>query len=181
MAAVSRDEVRRDKTAARKGFGRTWWGNAWVEAMERIDRDTNRLPRGRRYAVCGRVREICVAGGTVHALVQGTRARPYRVSLRLKPFSAAESSKVRLLLASNPALASELGLGRLPGRMLDMLAEAGVHIFPRSWKEMEANCSCPDWANPCKHIAAVYFLLGEAFDDDPFMTLAFGKENESEQ
>lgn len=156
-------------TASRKSFGRTWWGNAWVEAMERVDYNTNRLPRGRRYACNGSVREIDVEGNTVRALVQGTRRKPYEVSIRVKPFSRAQASKVKLLLSANPALASALSLGKLPERMLDMLEDAGVHLFPRSWKDLEADCSCPDWANPCKHLAAVYYLLANEIDKDPFL------------
>ncbi len=154
---------------SRRAFGRTWWGNAWVEAMERIDYDTNRLPRGRTYARDGSVLEIRVEGPTVYALVQGRRRKPYDVGFRVKPFSRAEISKVKLLLSGNPALAYAMGLGKLPERMLDMLEDAGVHLFPRSWKEIEAHCSCPDWANPCKHLAAVYYLVANEIDKDPFL------------
>jgi len=153
----------------RMSFGRTWWGNAWVKAMERIDRDTNRLPRGRRYARNGSVLEIRMEEGSVRALVQGTRPRPYKVGFRLEPFTPSEISKTRLLVASNPAIATELSLGRLPQRMLDMLEGAGISLFPRSWKELEARCSCPDWANPCKHLAAVYYIVANEIDKDPFI------------
>lgn len=150
-------------------FGRTWWGNAWVEAMEKVDRDTNRLPRGKRYARNGSVLEIHLEEGTVRALVQGTRPRPYKVSFKLKPFTPSEVSKTRLLVASNPAIATELSLGKLPRRMLDMLEGAGISLFPLSWKDLEARCSCPDWANPCKHLAAVYYLVANEIDKDPFI------------
>ncbi len=150
-------------------FGRTWWGNAWVEAMERVDRDTNRLPRGRRYARNGSVLEIRLEKGSVRALVQGTRPKPYKVGFRLKPFTPSETSKTRLLVASNPAIAAELSLGRLPRSMLDMLEGAGISLLPRSWEELEARCSCPDWANPCKHLAAVYYIVANEIDKDPFI------------
>ena len=150
-------------------FGRTWWGNAWVEAMERVDQDTNRLPRGRRYARNGSVLEINLEEGSVKALVRGRRPRPYRVSFKLKPFTPPESSKMKLLVASNPAISSELGLGMLPERMLDMLEDTGISLFPRSWKDLEARCSCPDRANPCKHLAAVYYIVANEIDKDPFI------------
>ncbi|MEW6553736.1 MAG: SWIM zinc finger family protein [Actinomycetota bacterium] len=156
--------------AARTAFGRTWWGEAWVEAMERIDYDTNRLPRGRRYARNGSVLEIHLEGdGTLRARVQGTRRQPYKVSIKLKDFTRAQASKVKLLVASSSAIASELSLGKLPERMLGLLENTGVSLFPRSWRDIEASCSCPDWANPCKHLAAVYYIVANEIDKDPFI------------
>lgn len=156
--------------AQRVTFGRTWWGNAWVEAMERVDYNTNRLPRGRRYARNGSVLEIRLVEGGVRALVQGTRRQPYKVRIKLKDFTPSQASKVKLLVASNPAIASSLSLGVLPERMLAMLEGAGISLFPRSWKDLEASCSCPDWANPCKHLAAVYYIVANEVDKDPFIT-----------
>lgn len=158
--------------AARRDFGRTWWGRAWMEALERIDRDTNRLPRGRTYARGGRVLDIGLAEGKVWASVQGTRPRPYRVNIAFREFTPEEKSKIMLLLSERPSIASDLGLGKLPERMLEALKEAGVSLFPSSWSEIQAHCSCPDWANPCKHIAAVYYLLANEIDKDPFITFA---------
>ncbi|WP_458012634.1 SNF2-related protein [Candidatus Solincola sp.] len=143
-----------------------------MEALERIDRDTNRLPRGRTYARSGRVLEIGLAEGKVWASVQGTRPRPYRVSIAFREFTPEEGSKIVLLLAKRPSISCDLSLGKLPEQMLEALEEAGVPLFPSSWKDIRASCSCPDWANPCKHIAAVYYLLANEIDKDPFITFA---------
>ncbi len=89
--------------AARRKFGKTWWGNAWVEAMERIDSNTNRLPRGKRYANQGMVREININGGDVLARVQGTRPSPYKIKISLKKFTAAQANKIKKMVAEDPA------------------------------------------------------------------------------
>lgn len=143
-----------------------------MEAMERVDYNTNRLPRGRRYARNGSVLEIHLVEGAVRALVQGTRRQPYKVRIKLKDFTPSQASKVKLLVASNPAIASSLSLGILPERMLAMLEGTGISLFPRSWKDLEAKCSCPDWANPCKHLAAVYYIVANEIDKDPFITFS---------
>jgi uncharacterized Zn finger protein/superfamily II DNA or RNA helicase len=153
----------------RTRFGRTWWGQTWVEALQRIDRYTNRLPRGRHYAATGRVLEIAIEEETVRAAVQGTRRRPYEVTIRLRPFTRAEISRLKAAVAEDPALAAELALGKLPAEMLDLLAGHGLSLLPASWDDLRARCSCPDWANPCKHLAAVYYLLANEIDQNPFL------------
>jgi len=159
----------------RTRFGRTWWGQTWVEALQRIDRYTNRLPRGRHYAATGRVLEIAIEEETVRAAVQGTRRRPYEVTIRLRPFTRAEVSRLKAAVAEDPALAAELALGKLPAEMLDLLAGHGLSLLPASWDDLRARCSCPDWANPCKHLAAVYYLLAtETARCHPFWTARNG-------
>ncbi|MDI6890174.1 MAG: DEAD/DEAH box helicase [Thermodesulfovibrionales bacterium] len=153
----------------RRAFGRTWWGNAWVEAMERIDFNTNRLPRGRRYANYGRVREIKVEDASVFARVQGSRPTPYKIKINLSQFSSKQTKKIKNIISSNPSLASELTLGKLPESILDILDRQGVHLLPGKWGDIHADCSCPDWANPCKHLAAVYYLLANEIDKNPFL------------
>jgi len=154
---------------AKRTFGQTWWGNAWIEAMERIDFNTNRLPRGKRYANGGMVKEIGVKGGEVLARVQGSRPNPYRVKIGLKNLTAEQKEKVKALIAGDPALASALALGRLPEEMLPALAKQKIPLLPDAWDELRASCTCPDWANPCKHLAAVYYLLAKEIDKDPFL------------
>jgi len=130
---------------------------------------TNRLPRGRHYAATGRVLEIAIEEETVRAAVQGTRRRPYEVTIRLRPFTRAEISRLKAAVAEDPALAAELALGKLPAEMLDLLAGHGLSLLPASWDDLQARCSCPDWANPCKHLAAVYYLLANEIDQNPFL------------
>jgi SNF2 family DNA or RNA helicase/uncharacterized Zn finger protein len=153
----------------RKKFGYTWWGNAWIEAMERIDHDTNRLPRGRSYANTGRVQEIQICNGIVEAKVKGRQRKPYQVIIYLQKFAPEQIAKIQSCIAEDPALASELTLGKLPEELLDRLAQEKIFLLPTSWQELNANCSCPDWANPCKHLAAVYYLIANEIDKNPFI------------
>jgi len=153
----------------RKKFGRTWWGNAWIEAMEQIDHDTNRLPRGRSYASTGRVQEIQICNGVVKAKVKGRQRKPYQVTIYLQKFTPEQISKIQSCIAEDPALASELTLGKLPEELLDRLAQENISLLPTSWQELNAYCSCPDWANPCKHLAAVYYLIANEVDKNPFI------------
>lgn len=155
--------------ASRKQFGKTWWGKAWVDAMERIDYYTNRLPRGKRYAHGGRVTAISVDDGEVKAKVQGTRPTPYKVAIRLKKFTKQQVSRTKSIISGDPALASELALGRLPEEMLTILGRHEIDLLPSSWDDLTANCSCPDWANPCKHLAAVYYIIANEIDKNPFL------------
>ncbi|NLL57228.1 MAG: hypothetical protein GX244_01800, partial [Firmicutes bacterium] len=95
-----------------KKYGRTWWGNAWVEALERIDYNTNRLPRGRTYANTGRVSAINLdENGRISAKVQGRRSKPYKVEIKLSPFTTAQKKTINSLIARDPSLAAELSLG----------------------------------------------------------------------
>ncbi|MEW6771045.1 MAG: SNF2-related protein [Bacillota bacterium] len=155
--------------ASRRSFGKTWWGNAWIEAMERIDYNTNRLPRGRRYAGGGMVKEIQVENGEVLARVKGSRPTPYRVKISLRKFDEKQKAKIKAVIAENPVLASQLSLGKLPEEMLAVLQNQKLRLLPASWKDLAASCSCPDWANPCKHLAAVYYLLANEIDKNPFI------------
>ncbi|KUO49278.1 MAG: hypothetical protein APF76_15855 [Desulfitibacter sp. BRH_c19] len=155
---------------ARKKYGKTWWGNAWVEALERIDSDTNRLPRGRSYASGDRVSHIEITTkGNITAKVKGTRRRPYNVEIGLKKFNDQEIETIQELIENNPLLASELSMGKLPESLLELLDEQGVHLLPDSWNDIAAQCSCPDWANPCKHLAAVYYIVANEIDKDPYL------------
>ncbi len=153
----------------RKAFGRTWWGNAWVKAMERIDYNTNRLPRGRKYANNGSVKSIEIKDGHVFAAVQGSRPKPYSIKIKLNGFNDREIQQIRDTIGSNPAIASELGIGKLPESLLTILESEKIHVLPQNWKDIHADCSCPDWANPCKHLAAVYYIIANEIDKDPFL------------
>ncbi|MBS4022362.1 MAG: SWIM zinc finger family protein [Dethiobacter sp.] len=152
----------------RQTFGKTWWGKAWIEALRHIDY-SSRLPRGRSYANQGAVRQIEVGGGVVLARVQGRRKSPYRITIRLEPFSPDGKDGINRLIRENPTLAAELSLGRLPEALPAVMKERGLRLFPASWREISADCSCPDWANPCKHLAAVYLILAGEIDKDPFI------------
>ncbi|RMF99548.1 MAG: hypothetical protein D6726_12785, partial [Nitrospirae bacterium] len=155
--------------ARRTSFGNTWWGRAWVDALEGIDYNTNRLPRGRRYARNGSVREIRISDGIVYARVKGTRPSPYRVEISLKHFRPSVVKKIKNILAEAPSVVTAVSMGQLPEDVNSLLESEGINLFPEDWDEIRASCSCPDWANPCKHLAAVYYIIASEIDKDPFL------------
>ncbi len=152
----------------RGAIGKSWWAKRWIEALRRI-MDPKRLSRGRNYARRGQVMDIQERDGTITARVQGTHPTPYRVSIQVKPLDDKTWERVLDVLADQAIFTAQLLAGEMPTDIEEAFAAAGTSLFPTSAGELDTDCSCPDWANPCKHIAAVYFLLGEAFDDDPFM------------
>ena len=157
------------KARSRRGaIGQSWWAQRWTEALRRI-MDSGRLSRGRSYARRGQVMDIDEKKGVITARVQGSRRTPYKVSIQVKPLSEKAWERVLDLLADQAIFTAQLLAGEMPGDVEEAFSAAGASLFPTSGRQLTTDCSCPDWANPCKHIAAVYFLLGEAFDDDPFM------------
>lgn len=154
--------------STRGEIGESWWAQRWSQALNRL-MDSGRLSRGRNYARRGQVLSIDEVGGAVEARVQGSRQRPYRVRIELTVLDDQAWERVLDLLADQAIFAAQLLAGEMPADIEQAFAAAEVSLFPAHSRELVTECSCPDWANPCKHVAAVYFLLGEAFDDDPFM------------
>ena len=152
----------------RGAIGATWWSKRWIAVLESFDMGA-RLTRGRTYARKGQVISINVQKGEVTAKVQGTRAKPYAVRIQLNPLSESEWDSVTDAMVSKAIFAAKLLSGEMPLDIEDAFCEAQISLFPTSKGELETDCSCPDWANPCKHIAAVYYLLAERFDEDPFL------------
>jgi uncharacterized Zn finger protein len=151
-----------------KQFGKTWWASKWLSALERLI-DPGRLSRGRSYARSGQVLNIDITPGHVGSRVQGSMPRPYTVRIDIKPLSNKEWEKVADAMAAQALFAAKLLAGEMPQDIEDAFKAAKVNLFPASRGDLETDCSCPDWSNPCKHIAAVYYLLGERFDADPFL------------
>ena len=149
-------------------IGKSWWAQRWSQALGRL-MDSGRLSRGRTYARRGQVINIDEVDGAIAARVQGSRPRPYRVRIKLTALPDQAWERVMDLLADQAIFAAQLLAGEMPTDIEEAFAATGVSLFPAHSRELDTECSCPDWANPCKHVAAVYFLLGEAFDDDPFM------------
>jgi uncharacterized Zn finger protein len=139
-----------------------------------------RLDRGRRYARAGQVLDLQVAAGLVSARVQGSRVRPYRVRLETPVLAVPDWDRVEQAMAGRAAFAARLLAGEMPHDIEEAFAAAGVSLFPASPRNLGSSCSCPDWSNPCKHVAAVYYLLAEAFDDDPFLIFAWRGRTRSE-
>lgn len=157
---------------AARQFGTTWWGGAWVHALEeRASLDPNRLARGRTYARQDRVARVEVAAGKVTALVRGNRALPYRVTVTLPTYADAEWTAVAAAIAERAAHAAALLDGELDPGIAEAAEAAGVGLFPGPG-DLKPRCSCPDWADPCKHAAAVCYLVADALDADPFVLFA---------
>ncbi|HLF28463.1 MAG TPA: SWIM zinc finger family protein [Anaerolineae bacterium] len=154
--------------AQSKQFGKTWWASKWLSALERLV-DPGRLSRGRSYARSGQVLNLDVKPGRVDSRVQGSRPKPYTVRIDIKPLADKEWEKVADAMAAQAIFAAKLLAGEMPQDIEDAFKSAKVNLFPTSRGDLETDCSCPDWSNPCKHIAAVYYLLGEQFDADPFL------------
>ena len=147
---------------------RNWWAQRWIRSMENVV-DVNRLRRGRYYAQQGQVLTIEEGDAEMIAKVQGSRPKPYTVRISLLPFNEEEWDKLLEVLSEKAIFSAELLNGHMPNNIEDAFAEAGVSLFPNRTGELLTDCSCPDWANPCKHVAATHYILGDRFDDDPFL------------
>ena len=156
------------RAKGKRPFGETWWGKAWVDALEqRAKLDTNRLPRGRTYARTGAVGDLEVSEGEVRAAVQGSRATPYRVTVMVRRLSEREWDATLDALSAQVGHAAALLDGELPPAVGEELRAAGLDLLPGAG-EVRPRCSCPDWADPCKHSAAVCYLVADLLDTDPF-------------
>lgn len=149
-------------------IGETWWSKRWVSVLESFSLGT-RLTRGRSYARQGQVTAIEIEPGIVKAKVQGSQSRPYKVTIKLQPLSTQDWDKVIDAMAAQAIFAAKLLSGEMPTTIEEAFNAVDVALFPTTEDELETDCSCPDWANPCKHTAAVYYLLAEQFDEDPFL------------
>lgn len=149
-------------------FGNTWWGKMWLYALEGIDFE-NRLPRGKTYARKGAVREIIFTGASIFAYVAGSRPLDYETTIILEPLSEEEKGQIIETVIDNPLYLAKLLNRELPHELYDELKGAGIELFPESWDDITASCSCPDWALPCKHLAAVIYMLANRIDSDPFL------------
>lgn len=149
-------------------FGNTWWGNAWLQSLSNIDYE-NRIPRGATYARNGSVVEIKVEGNVVKAKVRGRRPRPYHVVIVVPPFSADEVERLMTTLQKKPGIISKLLSRELSTDIVKIADECGLNIFPKRWSDLKMNCSCPDWAVPCKHLAAVVYVMSREIDNNPFL------------
>lgn len=155
----------------RMTFTTTWWGAAWIEALEQRARlDPNRLPRGRTYARHGHVEDLTLSPGLVSARVHGTRIRPYRVIVTVRQLDEPEWDRFLDAVVAKAAHAAALLDGELDPGIVEDATAVGVELLPVAG-ELRPRCSCPDWADPCKHAAAVCYLVAVELDRDPFALL----------
>lgn len=148
----------------------SWWSRRFVEVLESYGLGT-RLQRGRRYARQGQVVSLDVSAGLLTAQVQGSRLTPYVVTVVVSSPTERQWRVVDAALRSRVGLAAHLLAGELPAELEDVFTQAKASLFPERWRDLKARCSCPDSANPCKHIAAVLYLFADRLDDDPWLLL----------
>jgi uncharacterized Zn finger protein len=152
----------------RGAFAKTWWAQRWIAALERLV-DSGRLTRGRSYARKGQVLSIEETKEGIAARVQGSQRSPYKIKIQIAPLSDAQWEKVIDTLAEQAIFTAQLLAGEMPQEIESAFEAAKVSLFPARRDDLITSCSCPDYSNPCKHIAATHYILGERFDEDPFL------------
>ena len=152
----------------RGAFAKNWWAQRWIAALERFV-DAGRLSRGRSYARKGQVLSIEETKDGIAARVQGSMRTPYKIKIQIFPLTDAEWDKVIDALSEQAIFTAQLLAGEMPQDIEQAFEVARVSLFPTTRRDLQTDCSCPDPANPCKHIAATHYILGERFDEDPFL------------
>lgn len=152
----------------RGDIGEQWWSRRFVDVVESYSK-SNRLTRGKRYARKGQVVNLSVETGVVSATVQGSRSDPYEITIRGDALDDETWSEIEEAMADRAAYAAQLLAEEMPAEIEDVFEACDISLFPESYRDMRTNCTCPDGANPCKHIAAVFYILAEQFDEDPFL------------
>ncbi len=161
------------KARSRRGaIGEQWWSRRFISVLESYGM-SGRLARGRSYARAGQVLDFELSQGKVTARVQGSRVRPYQVRIGVLPLTTAQWRRVLQELASQALFRAKLLAGEMPHEIEEVFGACGTPLFPRSAADLDMHCSCPDWGVPCKHLAAVCYVLAEEFDRDPFGMLAW--------
>ena len=157
------------KAQSKRGaFAKNWWAQRWIAALERLV-DSGRLSRGRSYARKGQVLSVDETKDGIAARVQGSMRTPYKINIKINHLTDAEWNKVIDALAEQAIFSAQLLAGEMPQDIEQAFEAAGVSLFPSQRNDLKTDCSCPDYANPCKHIAATHYILGERFDEDPFL------------
>lgn len=165
-AIKSKDGI---KAQSKRGaFAKSWWAQRWIAALERLV-DSGRLARGRSYARKGQVLSIDETKDGIAARVQGSQRTPYQISIKIKRLTDAEWEKVIDALSEQAIFSAQLLAGEMPQEIEQAFEKAKASLFPSNRGDLTTDCSCPDYSNPCKHIAAAHYILGERFDEDPFL------------
>jgi uncharacterized Zn finger protein len=161
------------KARSKRGaIGEQWWSRRFIAVLESYGM-SGRLARGRSYARAGQVLDFELSHGKVTAQVQGSRPRPYQVRIGVLPLTTAQWRRVQERLASQALFRAKLLAGEMPHEIEEVFDDCGTPLFPRLASDLDMHCSCPDWGVPCKHLAAVCYVLAEEFDRDPFAMLAW--------
>jgi uncharacterized Zn finger protein len=152
----------------RGAFGKNWWAQRWIAALEQLV-DSGRLARGRSYARKGQVLSIEQTKDGITARVQGSQRTPYKIKIQITSLTDAQWNRVIDALAEQAIFSAQLLAGEMPREIEQAFEAAKVSLFPSQRNDLKTDCSCPDYANPCKHVAATHYILGERFDEDPFL------------
>jgi uncharacterized Zn finger protein len=164
-----------------KKVGTTWWGQLWISALERMSEGySNRLARGRSYARAGRTHDLKIHRGQVSAKVTGSRPRPYVVTLKLASLSDAVWKHAIRAMAQKAHFSAQLLAGNMPQQIEEAFSGSGASLFPTKEADLVTECTCPDFANPCKHVAATHYVLGESLDRDPFLLFELRGRNKEQ-
>lgn len=145
-----------------------WWVQQWNDLLNSY-RFKKRLERARKYAKEGNVLSIEFKGPQVLAQVQGTAPEPYEVSLSIDPFTEEDWNYIVATMAQEAIYSAQLLAGEMPHNIEKVFTANGLSLFPFTLSDIHSRCSCPDPQNPCKHIGAVYYQLGDRFSEDPFV------------
>ena len=165
-AIKSKDGIKAQ--SQRGAFAKNWWAQRWIAALERLV-DSGRLSRGRSYARQGQVLSIEETKDGIAARVQGSQRSPYKIKIQITPLTDAQWDKVIDALAEQAIFSAQLLAGEMPQEIEQAFESAKVSLLPSQRYDLNTDCSCPDYSNPCKHIAAAHYILGERFDEDPFL------------
>jgi uncharacterized Zn finger protein len=149
-------------------LARTWWGKSWNKNLERYADYSNRIGRGKSYVRHGAVLDLRIEGGRVTALVQGSRAKPYEVVIRIAPVKKTNWDQIRKQCQGELRSLTDLLAGKFPKELGEIFLAEGKGLFPTP-KEISFDCSCPDWASMCKHVAATLYGVGARLDEDPLL------------
>ncbi len=157
-------------------FSRTWWGKRFIGALEEFT-DSARLGRGRSYASNGKIIEYKIDKNKITAKVRGSinpyfgvyKEPKYNTTIEITPIDKKSWSKAINYISSKASFISKLLINEVPDNIESAFADLGLHLLPHSQKDFKTDCSCPDWANPCKHIAGVYYLVASQLDHHPFL------------
>ncbi len=168
VALPVRGGIRAQGTRSRQS--RSWWGRRWMLMLEGL-RLGARLGRGRQYAVAGQVAALTLGEGAVGAVVQGGAPEPYRVTFTFRTLADGLRGELAAALGAHPAWIGRFLVNDLPVEVEALFRDAGVSLFPERRGDWICACTCPDWSKPCKHAAAVLYLLGEAVEREPMLLL----------
>lgn len=151
-----------------RAIATSWWGKAWNANLEHYADYASRIGRGKTYVRSGAVLDLRILKGAVEALVQGSKARPYGVSIQIDAVSQEKWEKVTELCKQRIESLEELSEGKFPEELEILFTDPRYGLFP-SPREIHFDCSCPDWASMCKHVAAVLYGIGARLDQDPLL------------